>query len=391
MRPLTLLLPFAISIASLPAQDPGTGTPAPARTENRKGDELRRAMVDADGHRRVAISAAAETIVTRNAEGRGKFLLTLRAIAAAAPKPEPQAEPAAGTPAPKPVEFADDIKALMANAVAEPGAAADAAIARLVADKQTDALRRLHDRGQTILARALTTIIRRKIETNALFAGQYEELRDFLPEVAPMLLAWAAEAPKDVSNPDNFRATCVRALRDIVPAERGTDDLKKSLAALLETAQKGRNEGLLLAAVCALHQYGEPRPFDAIKGNVEKALSSDQAEQRANALNTLADLHYQLRDYEHALTHYRSLLQAIETAKLPAQNLPTLLYNAACCASLAKKPDDAFALLDQAMTAGAKDRSITKTMIDTDHDIDSLRADPRFSALIEKHFAGKAK
>ncbi|MBK8098748.1 MAG: tetratricopeptide repeat protein [Planctomycetes bacterium] len=362
----------------------------PTRTEPKKGDELRRAMVDADGHRRVATSAAAETIIGRNAEGRGKFMATLRAIAAVAPRPEAPAEAAAGTAAPKQVEFADAVKALMATVVAEPGAAADAALAKLVEDKQTDALRRLHDRGQAILTRAITTIIRRKIDTNAQFAGQYDELRDFQPEVATLLLAWAAEAPKDVVNPEPFRVTCVRAVRDVVPADQGAD-LKKAIGGLLDSAQKARNDALLLAAVCALHQYGEPRPFDSIKANVEKNLASDKPDERAQAHNTLAELYYQLRDYEQALGQYRSLLQTLDEAKMPASGSANLLYNTACCASLAKKLDDAFDLLDKAMTAGAKDLSISKTMVDSDHDLNNLRADPRFAALLEKHFAGKAK
>lgn len=390
MRPFALLLPIVLFSAILPAQTPVPAAPAPARTEPKKGDELRRALVDADGQRRVAISAAAETIISRNAEGRGKFMATLRAIAAVAPKPEAPAEAAAGTAPPKATEFADAVKALMATVVAEPGAAADAALAKLVEDKETDALRRLHERGQAILTRAITTIIRRKIDTNAQFAGQYDELRDFQPEVAPMLLAWAVEAPKDVVGPDAFRVTCVRAVRDVVPADQGAD-LKKSFGGLLEGAQKSRNEPLLLAAICALHQYGEPRPFDSIKGNIEKNLTSDKPEARAQAQNTLAELYYQLRDYEQAFGQYQGLLKTIDEAKMPASGSANLLYNTACCASLAKKLDEAFDLLDKAMTAGAKDLSISKTMVDSDHDLNNLRADPRFAALLEKHFAGKAK
>jgi tetratricopeptide (TPR) repeat protein len=403
----------ALAVAQAPTPTP-TSTPTPPPAAASKEEALRRAFVDADGSRKTVLYAAADHVVKSDAAQRARFVETVRAIAAVAPKPAPAAtEAAPGTPAPtpapagtgtpgtepapastkvappadaKPVEFADDTKKTMATVVTGPADASKQALAKLAQDTQagTAALARLDERGKAVLARCITTIVRTKMETNALFAGQYAELADFEPEASALLLRWAAEPPKDVARPDAFAAACVRALRDIVPGDKGTDVMRKTLGEVAGKAQKARNEPLFLAAVCALHQYGDPTTFDRIKGNVEKQAAGDDVQAKTAATNTLAELHYQLRQYEQAADYYKQLVALLEQPGAANQNLTTVIYNTACSLSLAKRTDEAFQYLEKALQSAQG--QLNKVMLDSDHDLNNLRADPRFQKLMEQHF-----
>jgi tetratricopeptide (TPR) repeat protein len=226
------------------------------------------------------------------------------------------------------------------------------------------------------------------METNALFAGQYADLKEYGPEAVAQLTAWVKEPPRDVQA-DTFRAACIRALRDLVPAAQATDSLRDTMRATLEKAQQTRNQNVYLTAVCALHQFGDKAPFEATKAEVEKNLQSDQEPVKLAALATLADLHYQLREYETAANYYKDLIALIEKSPSPPPNLPTTIYNAACSLSLANKLDEAFAMLDKALQTGVKQSALSKAMIDSDHDMNNLRADPRFTKLMEQYFGPK--
>ena len=372
---------------ALAAQQP----PAPAPTEA-KSDALQRAFVDPEGHRRVTIAAAADQVLAADKTGRAQFMATLRAIAAAAPPPPP-AEPA--TPAPAstapagatPAELSPEVRARMAKAVTASPEEQKASLAQLAADPAHGraALEQLRDRGEAILARCLATFVRRKIETNAVFAGQYLELRDFQPEASGLLLTWAKEAPHDVANPAAFRSACLRALRDTLTADAATDRVRADLRELATDA--GRNRDLWLTAVCALHQYGDPELFDELRANLEKEASSPEPEARASAMNMLAELWYQLRDYARAAEAYKAFVAVVEGFEPAPRTLPTLLYNTACSLSLAGKVDEALQYLERALDAGARtEQPLTKVLVDSDHDLDNLRRDPRFAALYARFF-----
>lgn len=392
------LLLAALTVPAI-AQQPGTttGVPAPAQ----QGTAVVRAFVGSDGSRST-IAAAAAQILAEGAEGRAKFTATVRAIAAVAPKPQPKPEAKTeGAPAPAPapaapapaaaVEFADPIKQQMTAVVSGDPEAAKVALARLAEDKEGGpaALARLDERGKAILARCLGLTLRRKMETSAVFAGQYDELRDFQPEAVQLLLAWAQVPPKDVARADEFRTACLRAVRDVLPGDQADDTMRQTLRDIAGKAQHTGNQALFLTAICALHQYGDPSLFDQVKGSVEKQAASDQEEARVGAANMLAELHYQLRKYEEAAAHYKVAVAMLEKAAVPPQGLPTTVYNTACSLSLAKQTDDAFVYLEKALQLGVKSRSVSKAMIDADHDMNNLRADPRFAQMMEQYF-GKA-
>ncbi len=382
----------------------GGGTPAPAAPAAPaapqapvKGDELRKAFCDADGARRTAIAAAADRVLADKA-GRAQFMNTIREIAKVAPPPAPApAKPdtaAPGTPpppAPKPPEFADDIKKLMADAIGSDAPAQKAGLEKLAADKEkgAPALAQLDERGRAILARCVTTFIRKRLETNAIYAGQYAELRDFHPEASDLLVKWAKEAPRDVANPDQFRTGCLRALRDTLQANEATDRVRADLKEILAKAQ--RNRDLAFTAICALQQYGDASAFDTVKDRMQKSVEEAKDEEKSGGISQLAELYYQARKYEEAANYYKQVVGLLEKAAQLPPNMPTMVYNAACSLALAGKKDEAMQYLEKALEFSAKSETpLTKVLFDTDHDIESLRKEPKFAELYEKHF-GKPK
>jgi len=71
---------------------------------------------------------------------------------------------------------------------------------------------------------------------------------------------------------------------------------------------------------------------------------------------------------------------SIEKALALGATRPLDLYNAACAYALTGKPGKALDLLDRAVAEGFSSRQA----LTTDHDLDSLRSNPRFQALLER-------
>jgi tetratricopeptide (TPR) repeat protein len=312
----------------------------------------------------------------------------LRAVREVAPETTP-----AATDAAHPILFAEPIAGLMTAVVTGSPDASKVALAKLVDDRENGpaALTRLQERGALVLARCITAHLQEKLATNAIYFGQFEELRDYMPEAAGLLLAWAAKPAKDAPDTSAYRATCLRALRDVLPAEQGTDGIRNELRSILTKARTAGDESLYVTCACTLHQFGDTGPFDQLKASVAQNAADEKSPDRVSALNTLAELHYQLGQFAAAAGYYKSLLEASEQAGQATERLATLAYNLACSLALAGKSDDAFEYLDKALTMAAKGRLLSKAMIDEDHDMNNLRADPRFRDVVRKHFGGTAQ
>lgn len=346
---------------------------------------VQRAFVEPDGDRRLAISAAASAVHRSGAPGRARFLTLLRAIVAAAPKNAPPADAGEG---PAPIVFAAPVAATMNEVVTGTPEASAAALARLVEDRENGpaALDRLRQRGDLVLTRCVAAHVQEKLATNAIYAGQFAELTDYLPEAADLLLEWAARPSRHTPSSPSFRTACLRALRDVLPGDRATDTIRDELRGIMTKAQAAGQELLFVTAACALHQYGDPAPFEQLKAAVAENVANEQSPDRFSALNTLAELHYQLRQYAAAADYFAALLEASQKAGQPNERLTTLTYNLACSLALAGKNDAAFPTLDQALTLAAKGRLLPRAMIDEDHDLNGLRDDPRFAELLRRHF-----
>jgi tetratricopeptide (TPR) repeat protein len=324
------------------------------------------------------------------------------ATGAAAPTTPPAGTPAAGTPPagtppagtpPAPAPLPDAVVQQMVAAVTGTADAKKEALAALVADAThgSTALAQLATRGKAMLTQSLLTFLRRQQATNAIFAGQYAALRDFAPEGNDLLLQWAKQAPREAGNPDQFRTACVRALRDTTAPEAASDALRSDLNILATKAQATRNQDLFLTTVCALQQFGDQRKFDELKSQLVQQHDAAAGDAKLQTVQVLAELHYQARKYADAAAHYQTVVASLEARQPVPQGLPTMVYNAACSLALAGKTDDALSYLGKALEIGKKSgQPLGKALLDTDHDIDSLRQDPRFQELYQAQFGKPA-
>lgn len=372
-RYLSLVLAFALPLT---AQEPTPTKPAPA------GDALRRALVEATVDR-TTIYTAANQLLKGSAEARVQLLTNLAAVSAAAAKTPPAADA-------KPAELGDDVRALMAEAAVGNAEQSAAALAKLAADTAAGptALAQLDTRGKQVVDRCLLSFVRAKLATNAVYAGQFAELRDFEPLASATLLAWAKEAPKEATQ-QGFRGACLRAVRDLLPADKGTDAMRQDLRNIAQQAQHTSDQNLFLTAICALHQFGDPSLFDQVRDGIQKQAEGDAPQQKLMVASTLADLHYQLRQYDKAAEHFRAAIDLLEKDGGNTEGLSTVCYNAACSLALAGKTDDAFAYLEKALQHGQKGRQLSKAMLEEDHDTISLKQDPRYQKLLETYLGSR--
>jgi hypothetical protein len=378
---LSCLLYALATGVGMKAQEPEAPTPA-TETQGPRAEVLQRALVDADIDSR-EIRAAANQVMRSDSKQRKEFMAKLRSIAGAAH----------GCAAPPRAEWPDEARALMVEVAVGSDEQRTAAIARLGAlgNVGDTALAQLHERSTSILHRCVVTVIRGKLATNAIFAGQFDELRDFQPEVDALLLEWATEPPKDAPAPRHFRPACLRALRDVMPADHATDAVRVQLKKVAEQARNEDDQTLFVTAICSLHQFGDPAPFDRFEASIAKNAASEDPKVKLQAGNTLAELRYQLRDYAGAAKHFGNVVTLLETTNHPPESLVSVCYNTACTLALAGKIDEAFPYLEKAFEYGARSQQLSKSLVDEDHDTNNLRSDPRFQELMKRYFSGTAQ
>lgn len=178
-----------------------------------------------------------------------------------------------------------------------------------------------------------------------------------------------------------------RALRDLIDGEPD-EKLAKALAGIAASAPAD----IQREARYAMAQFGDRSFVDPRIATLEKQTESDQDASRGEAFAELADIHYQLRDYESAVAAYKQYVALLEEGKIDRKRVGsifTLYYNACCSMALAGMTDDAFAFLHKAIDEGRKaGETLRRRLLEVDMDIDSLRQDPRFTQVLAA-FDGK--
>ncbi len=161
-------------------------------------------------------------------------------------------------------------------------------------------------------------------------------------------------------------------------------------------ARASASEGKLAKAAQLYEKAIEVRPEDyqarLLLPQIYRGLGRDEEAIKANQSGiTAARKHLELNPGDvRALSLAASALvetgareeglEWAERAVTLAPNETMLMYNVACLYSLAGEPDRSFDFLERAIETGLAHRA----WLESDNDLDSIRDDPRFQAILEK-------
>jgi len=248
--------------------------------------------------------------------------------------------------------------------------------------KKVTPLEKLMAAGEVDRSEALIEFIEDQIATGAVYAGQYLALRKLDWDVQKLLQTWISKAPRKVRNKDALRGACINALRDVVDEGKASDDLRDVLKQLAEDWFE--LAAVRRAAAYALAQFGDRSVVEKSIKEATKKAKAEGAPDQAQGWSELANIYYNLRQYDDTIKAYQQLIALGDRIRLS----PGVFYNCGCSLALGGKKDEAFLMIEKALkldTAG----NLGERMLKTDMDIDSLRKDDRFAALMKKFF-GKA-
>jgi len=274
-------------------------------------------------------------------------------------------------------EVSDDVKTKVAKTLTD--ILASGKLQELPADAGTVAskmMAKFRKNLDSLRVMAIRSGIRAGLASQAVYAGQYKALTRLGPDVHDLMCKMIDNPPSGV---DDFqRQALVGALRDV------TKTLSKEQMKLLgEIADDDfEDPQVQQKASYVLAFYGDRTRLSKAIANFEKDAKSESDQERAQALIGLASLYHDIRDYKKAVECYDQLFAKLPE-NLPQRNVATLRYNMCCSQALSGDLDGAFASLDKALTLGAE--TLADSLLARDHDINALRKDPRFKALLEKH------
>lgn len=234
---------------------------------------------------------------------------------------------------------------------------------------------------------ALIAVIEEQIATRVVFATQYDALRPVTDTVLPLVTRWLDEAPEGAADGDVFRASCINVLRDLIKGD-GSEALMKQLKGLAEDVFEA--QAVRRNSAFALAQFGDRSLIDAQIEQATKQTSGTNIQQQFNGWNTLADIQYNVRDYDAAVIAYRHAIDILEKANQRGA-LTTMYYNCACSLALGGHTDDAIGYIEKVLEDADEAGLLrARQMLDTDMDIASLREVKRFQDLLVRYF-GESK
>ncbi len=217
------------------------------------------------------------------------------------------------------------------------------------------------------------------------FAGQYAPLRHLQP-VAGELFERLLLDPPDWY-PSNQRLHVVPVLRDLLTAPPGPDLLDRLEGIAGDEARE--ESGLRRALAFALHQWGRPALAQKAIDRWRAQSAEGDLEDRVHALRSLADVHYQLRDYKAAAAVHVSMQGIARAGQVDLW--PSDHYWAACCFALMGDLERAWAAFDECVAMQASPHvdpslKLERSLFEKDPDIARLRGSERFEAALRKAF-----
>jgi HEAT repeat protein len=179
-----------------------------------------------------------------------------------------------------------------------------------------------------------------------------------------------------------MRELAVMALGELGDA-RAAEALK---AALGEVAAPRFTDSIHEELLVALHKLGEKAPFEEFAkkagADAEAGLKGDAKDDACSLLFSVGLILNRVGRRDEARDAYLRIVKAVEDHKLgptEANTIPATLYNLACLAALKGEKPKAVEWLGKAVRAGFRDRQ----WIRMDKDLDSLREDPGYQALLK--------
>lgn len=222
-------------------------------------------------------------------------------------------------------------------------------------------------------------------DTNITFRGQHDALAALQPRVGDFFFTLLLETPDWF--PSTQRIDVVPALRDLqprIPAAARVD----AIVRLVDDEQR-EPEPLRRALAAMLWQWDIKEPGQREIARLAADTADGAAGDRLTALLALADFHNQLREYKTAAATYRTAMALAKAGKLRLK--PLAWYGAACVHALAGDAERALDAVEQCaalLADPALDSSLRlpRSMFDTDPELASVRAAPRFGAAMQRAY-----
>ena len=211
-----------------------------------------------------------------------------------------------------------------------------------------DLLRDAVETGDQRSASGLTSVItrlclgfmQREVESEVVYAGQYDRLRILMPYTGRFYMGLLLDTPDWF--PDTQRWQVVASLRDLYPDSPGEIALGE-----MQTIAEDRDfesEAVRVALGYALAQWGRRELVNLQIERLEQDRREGDQEDQLFVLKTLADVHYQIRDYKTSARLHKEFLSRANESGFPIG--PVDYYNAACNYCLTGDLESAYKALE---------------------------------------------
>ena len=241
---------------------------------------------------------------------------------------------------------------------------------------------------ESVITHLCLDFMQREVESEMVYAGQYDRLRILMPYTGRFYMGLLLDTPEWF--PENLRWQVVASLRDLYPDSPGEIAL-----ADMQTIAEDRDfetEAVRLALSYALAQWGRRELVDRQIEQLEQDRREGDAEDQLFVLKTLADVHYQIRDYKTSARLHKEFLSRAKESGFPIG--PADYYNAACNFCLTGDLESAFKALEACAELQKSDSvdsslKLERNLFDNDPEIRAVRGTRRFEEIVQKAFGKK--
>jgi hypothetical protein len=236
-----------------------------------------------------------------------------------------------------------------------------------------------------LVTHATLELLRRRRASGITFRGQYDVLLALQPMATDLLFEWLLATPDWY--PTTHRVHLVHPLRDVqkgVPTAERLD----GIVAIVENARL-EPESLRRGLAALLWQWGTRKYAQGMITDLVAATAEGDAEERVQTTLDLADFYTQLGELRHAAAAHRSA-QALARGS-GVRLKPIAWYSAACVHALlgdTERGCEALAACADLLASPDLDSSLRlpRTMFEQDPELESLRADARWAASLQRAF-----